>query len=66
MGHLMRMENHRIFKRIMTWNPDGRRSKGRPRTRWRDSLEDDLKIMNVQGWKRLAENRALWSMEDCC
>ncbi|PSN43121.1 hypothetical protein C0J52_10468 [Blattella germanica] len=60
MGHVMRMENDRISKRIMTWNPDGRRSKGRPRTRWRDSVEDDLKIMNVQGWKRLAENRAVW------
>ncbi|PSN53821.1 hypothetical protein C0J52_04633 [Blattella germanica] len=47
MGHLMRMENDKISKRILTWNPDGRRSKGRPRTRWRDSVEDDLKIMNA-------------------
>ncbi|PSN57946.1 hypothetical protein C0J52_00253 [Blattella germanica] len=47
MVHLMRMENDRISKRIMIWNPDGRRLKGRPRTRWRDSVEDNLKIMNV-------------------
>ena len=59
MGHLMRMEDERISKRIMIWNPDGRRSKGRPRTRWRDSVEDDLRSMNVKGWRRLTENRAV-------
>ena len=48
MGHLKRMEDYRIAKRIMVWNPDGRRSKGRPR----DRVEDDLKIINVQGSKR--------------
>ncbi|PSN29233.1 hypothetical protein C0J52_28384 [Blattella germanica] len=60
MGHLMRLENDRISKRIMIWSPDGRRSNGRPRTKWRDSVEDNLKSMNVQGWKRLTENRAVW------
>ncbi|PSN48032.1 hypothetical protein C0J52_20775 [Blattella germanica] len=44
MGHLMRMENDRISKRIMIWNPGGRRSKGRHRRRWRDSVEDNLKL----------------------
>ena len=46
----MRIEDARISKRIMVWNPDGRQSKGRPRIRWRVSVEDDLKIMNVKGW----------------
>ncbi|PSN41300.1 hypothetical protein C0J52_09887 [Blattella germanica] len=36
--HLMRMEDDKISKRIIIWNPDERRPKGRPiRTRWRDS-----------------------------
>ncbi|PSN30744.1 hypothetical protein C0J52_28425 [Blattella germanica] len=44
----------------MMWNPDARRSNGRPRTRWGDSVEDDLKIMNVKEWTGLTENIAVW------
>ncbi|PSN48462.1 hypothetical protein C0J52_18931 [Blattella germanica] len=60
MRHLMRMEDERIPKRIIIWNPDGRHSNCRLRTRWRNSVEDDLKIMNVKVWRRLTENRAVW------
>ncbi|PSN47082.1 hypothetical protein C0J52_19313 [Blattella germanica] len=60
MGHLIRIEDERITKRNMIPNPDGRRSKGKPRTRWRDSVEDDLKIMNVKDWRRLPDKRAVW------
>ncbi|PSN58377.1 hypothetical protein C0J52_12982 [Blattella germanica] len=42
MGHLMNTEDDRISKRIMIWNSDGSRLKGRPRTKLRDSVEDDL------------------------
>ena len=42
LGHLMRMDEDRIARRRWDWTPDGRRSRGRPRKRWRDGIEDVL------------------------
>ena len=50
-GHILRMENDRIPKKIMAWKLVGRRLKGRPRLRWIDDVEDDLRAMNIRRWK---------------
>src|SRR5215469_18882378 len=42
-GHMMRMENTSAVKRSWKYQPQGKRSRGRPRTRWNDCLEQDLK-----------------------
>ena len=42
LGHLERMENTRIAKKRWIWKPDGRRSRGRPRKRWLDGVEEIL------------------------
>ena len=34
LGHVMRMEGKRIHKRVLEWEPTGRRNRGRPRKRW--------------------------------
>jgi hypothetical protein len=42
-------------KAVMKWNPIDRRSRGRPRTRWKDNVEADLPAMKITKWKaRLA------------
>ena len=36
-GHLQRMSEDRIVRKVCTAIPDGKRAKGRPKTRWKDS-----------------------------
>ena len=43
LGHLTRMDNKRITKRIHKWKPKGKRAIGRPRKRWMDNLNEDMK-----------------------
>ncbi len=38
--HQERMDEDRIAKKRLMWTPDGRRSRGRPRKRWRDGVEE--------------------------
>jgi hypothetical protein len=34
-----------------------RRKTGRPNLKWLDSIENDLKLMNVKRWRKKAEDR---------
>jgi hypothetical protein len=33
---------------------------GRPKTRWKDDVLEDIKNMNVRIWKKVAQNRDSW------
>ncbi|XP_039287914.1 origin recognition complex subunit 3 [Nilaparvata lugens] len=37
-----------------------RRRKGRPRNRWTDDVEQDLRTLGVRNWKRQVEDRERW------
>ena len=41
-GHMMRMDEARTARRAWKCQPEGRRSRGRPKTRWSDCLHQDL------------------------
>ena len=60
LGHVMRMEGKRIPKRVLEWKPTGRRNGGRPRKRWIEDIEEDIKIMGMRGWRNLCMERAEW------
>ena len=59
-GHVERMADTRIPRRIMKASMTGRRQKGRPRNRWKDEIELDLKKMNVRGWGKKMKDRKEW------
>ena len=33
---------------------------GRPKTRWEDDVLEDIRNMNVNNWKKMAQNRDIW------
>jgi hypothetical protein len=43
----MRMENTRTTRKITEWMPHKTRRVGRPRLRWMDQVEEDLKRMKI-------------------
>jgi hypothetical protein len=42
--------------------PDGRRKVGRPKLKWIDCIEDDLKSMVVRRWWKKAKDRSVWAI----
>ena len=47
LGHLERMEEDRMPKKIFTQELEGTRKRGRPRKRWKDEAERDLQVPTV-------------------
>ena len=60
-GHIMKMEDERIPKKVLNGNFHTTRPVGRPRTRWADVVQRDaLQLMGIRGWRRRPENRDGW------
>ena len=53
----MRMGNTRTTRKITEWTPYRARPVGRPRLRWMDQVEEDLKRMKIVGWRAKVEDR---------
>ena len=47
-GHIMRKEPNNDCRTALTWAPEGRRKRGRPRTTWRRTAEG---VREKAGWK---------------
>jgi hypothetical protein len=61
LGHVARMEENRLVKRVFEEHPGGRRKTGRPRKRWLDNIEEDLRLMNLKRWRKKATEREVWA-----
>jgi hypothetical protein len=59
-GHLERMEEDRMPKKIFTHKLEGTRRKGRPRKRWKEEVERDLQVLGVRRWRELVADRRKW------
>ena len=60
LGHLERMEEDRMHKKIFTGELEGTRRRGRPRKGWRDEVERDLQVLGVRRWRELVIDRDKW------
>jgi hypothetical protein len=59
-GHVERMEDSRMPKRVMRENIYTRRKRGRPKVRWLYGFQEDLREMGIEGWRRKAQDRDQW------
>ena len=61
-GHVQRMEENRIPKRVLyTYMHLGTtRLRGRPRNRWQDEVREDGRIVGEEGWQEKVHNREEW------
>ena len=60
-GHTLRRQKS-ITKQALTWNPQGKRKRGRPRTTWRRTTEQEMKKEGLS-WPQLerrAQDRRGW------
>ena len=60
LGHMERMDDNRNTKKIFKGQCHGQRSRGRPKKRWLDEVERDLKSMKIKNYKTKAYDRLLW------
>jgi hypothetical protein len=57
LGHVERMEDNAMPKGMLKRGLYSKRRKRRPRMRWLEEVENDLKRMKVTGWKEKMRNR---------
>jgi len=55
------MNNDRTIMKIFNTKPDRARSAVRPKLRWEDGVDQDMRILGVKNWKEVALNRDDWA-----
>jgi len=60
LGHLERMEDDRMPKKILTQELEGTRRRGRPRKRWKEEAERDLQELGLRRWRELVTDTKKW------
>jgi len=51
LGHIQRMDQARLTRKLLVWKPTETRPVGRPRQRWQEDVMEDLKKLKVKNWK---------------
>jgi len=59
-GHVQRMEESRISKRVLYMNLGTTRLRGRPRNRRQNGVREDRRIVGAEGWQEKVHNREEW------
>ena len=64
-GHVARMADVTLLRRVLDGVPEGRRPIGRPRLRWADCIKQDLQLLGVanpERWREMAQDRRRWRL----
>jgi hypothetical protein len=55
------MNDNGTLKKILNTKLDGVRRVGRPKMRWEDGVDQDMRILEVENWKKVALDRDEWA-----
>jgi hypothetical protein len=59
-GHVQRIEESSIPKRVLYMNLGTTRLRGRPRNRWQDEVREDGRIVGGEEWQEKVHDREEW------
>jgi hypothetical protein len=59
-GHVQRMEENRIPKKVLYMNLETMRLRGRPRNRGQDEVTEDGRIVGGEEWQEKVHKREEW------
>ena len=59
-GHVKRRDGQYLGNRISDMRVEGRRRRGRPKRRWKDCVEEDLRSKGIDLDSAEYENRGVW------
>ena len=62
-GHVLRMDNSCLPRVSLTWAPEGKRKRGRPKETWRRTVEKGRMAIGFNSWVEAglaAANRVSW------
>jgi hypothetical protein len=59
-GHINRMPDTSIVKRIHKWKPFTDRPAGSPKSRWEDDVRNDLRKAKLVKWTAQVQDRLKW------
>jgi len=59
-GHVQRMEENGITKRVLYMDLETTRLRGKPRNRWQDEVREDGRIVGGEGWQENVHDRKEW------
>jgi len=60
-GHLMSMNNDKTLLKIFKPKPHAIRRVGQAKLRWEDGVDQDMRILEVKNWKKVALDRDEWA-----
>jgi hypothetical protein len=61
-GHLHRMPEERIVKKLYNWKLVLRRPLGRPKNRWEDVIRNYMKKVKIKNWTNCIQDRKNWKL----
>jgi len=61
-GHLHRMSEERMVKRVYNWKLMLTRPLGRPKNRWKYDIINDMKKLKIKNWTRCIQDRNKWKL----
>ena len=56
----MRMPEENLVNKLTLLRPEGSRRAGRPKLRWLDGVEEDVRNLGIRGWRRRSLDRNRW------
>jgi len=61
-GHLQRMPEERMVKKVYEWKPMLTRPLGRPKNRWEYDIRNDMKKLKIKNWTSRIQDRNKWKL----